>query len=323
VAVDALALLFREMASTQRDPGVVVDAVLAGVSALLVLNGPVGHRLDRILAAPGQASERRTAQQTCRAFWNAAHERWPEAKPDADRWLALLADKLGEGPWSDLAALHGAELVLVSAALDRDDNAIRYLEAMLRPHAEVLRQRHGAAVDDARQDVWASLLSGPRRLQGYSGRGSLRAWLEVTLSRRVIDAKRSKARRDEPAPPETFLALEADVHDPELRYLKERYKVEFKHSFEKAAASLTPAERNILRLHFAKRLSIDQIAALVDVHRATAARRIARARETLVERTADNLKARLQLTPTEYDSLVRLVQSQLEFSVERVLGAAD
>ena len=262
------------------------------------------------------------AQSVCGRFWKEVERRWPQVRVDQAAWLAVVAEKLGDAQWGELAKLHGSDLALATAALAGDDTAIQALAATVEPHAAVLRSRHGSAqVDDALQETWTGLLSGEQRLKDYSGRGPLRAWLEVTLSRKVIDQLRSRARRDEPAPPEDFLSLEADVHDPELRYLKERYQLEFKQSFEAAAATLTPEERNALRLHFSKRLTIDQIATLIGVHRATAARRVAKAREVLVQRTAQHLSEKLQLSQTEYDSLVRLVQSQLEFSVERVLGS--
>jgi RNA polymerase sigma-70 factor (ECF subfamily) len=56
------------------------------------------------------------------------------------------------------------------------------------------------------------------------------------------------------------------------------------------------------------------------VNRATAARWLAAAREIVKERTIRQLRARLQLNPRECESLLGLVNSQLEVSVLRHLG---
>lgn len=67
-----------------------------------------------------------------------------------------------------------------------------------------------------------------------------------------------------------------------------------KHAIEDAAAELAPRDRALLRLHLVERASIDDIAALYRVHRATVARWIQSARE--------------------------IVESELTLSLSRVLG---
>ena len=95
---------------------------------------------------------------------------------------------------------------------------------------------------------------------------------------------------------------------------------DFKQAFEHAMASLEPSERNILRMSFVSDLSIDEIGKLYSIHRATAARRLARARARLAELTREHLRQRLDLDEGEFTSIVRLVHSQLNLSISRVLG---
>lgn len=58
-------------------------------------------------------------------------------------------------------------------------------------------------------------------------------------------------------------------------------------------------ERDLLRQHVLHGRTIDEIGAALGVHRGTAARRIARARETLLKGTRRRLMARLRVTRGE------------------------
>ena len=58
-----------------------------------------------------------------------------------------------------------------------------------------------------------------------------------------------------------------------------------------------------------------------DVHRATAARWVAAVRTELGDRIRSELAARLKIAEDEVDSIVRLVKSRVDVSLERVLAA--
>ncbi|MBZ0236411.1 MAG: helix-turn-helix domain-containing protein, partial [Deltaproteobacteria bacterium] len=113
------------------------------------------------------------------------------------------------------------------------------------------------------------------------------------------------------------------AHDPELALLKARYAGELEAALRRAGEALTERERALLRLAFVDGLNVDQVGDVYGVHRATAARWIARARTRVFELTRDDLRARLALTPTEFESVVRLVRSQVELSLTRLFGATD
>ncbi len=74
----------------------------------------------------------------------------------------------------------------------------------------------------------------------------------------------------------------------------------------------------MLRGHFVGGLTIDDLAGRYGVHRATAARWIAAARDRLLVATRRAAAARLESTDAEVDSLMHLVASQLEFSLSRL-----
>jgi RNA polymerase sigma-70 factor (ECF subfamily) len=69
--------------------------------------------------------------------------------------------------------------------------------------------------------------------------------------------------------------------------------------------------------------TVDQIATVYQVHRATAARWVAKAREELARKTRDALRKRLELSQSQFESVVRMIESQIDLSIERLLATAD
>ena len=69
-------------------------------------------------------------------------------------------------------------------------------------------------------------------------------------------------------------------------------------------------------------MNIDEIGALYNVHRSTIARWRAACREALAERTRAILVAELNISTEDLDSLVRLIQSQFDVSLYRLLESS-
>ncbi|HEY6039436.1 MAG TPA: sigma-70 family RNA polymerase sigma factor [Kofleriaceae bacterium] len=149
------------------------------------------------------------------------------------------------------------------------------------------------------------------RLASYSGRGDLRAWLRAAAVRTAIDLMR--ARRAVPVAPQEL--ADAAAFDPILAGVKQRYRDEFRTAFADASQQLTDRERTLLRYKFVDDLSIDEIGTLYRVHRATVARWLAAIRETLFEGTRSRLMGVLELDELEVDSVLRLIDSQLDVSI--------
>jgi RNA polymerase sigma-70 factor (ECF subfamily) len=83
--------------------------------------------------------------------------------------------------------------------------------------------------------------------------------------------------------------------------------------------ALSPEQRNVLRLHLLDGLNIDQIGLIHQVHRATVARWLARARETVRDDTRRRLAAKIAVDGPELESIVTALHSQLDVSVQRIL----
>jgi RNA polymerase sigma-70 factor (ECF subfamily) len=152
------------------------------------------------------------------------------------------------------------------------------------------------------------------RIAEYSGRGSLINFVRVVAARLRI----SKARkRGEILTIDGSGAAESPSpgSDPELEFIKERYRGEFKRALESALRALDDEARNLLKLHFVDGLTLDQLASLFSVHRATVARRIAAAREEILAGARRLLGERLDADTRELDSLIELVRSRIDLSL--------
>src|SRR5262249_50772170 len=113
--------------------------------------------------------------------------------------------------------------------------------------------------------------------------------------------------------------LADDTDDPETAYLKRHYKDELRAAFTSAIEQLGADERRILRYAVIEQLSIDEIARLEQVHRATAARHVTRARAELVEQTRRILRSRLRVDAQQLVSILHLIESQLDVSIQGLL----
>jgi RNA polymerase sigma-70 factor (ECF subfamily) len=246
---------------------------------------------------------------------------------DPPRLLEYMAQRIPEHEdlLQALRRLHVGELTLAMACAEGSAEAIAELE-----------RRHFSIVDDAlakmpeasqqvqeiKQQLRQRLLvrdgDRPPRIAQYSGRGPLRSWLRVAGIRCAINLVHKQGREVE-LQDDILVNLAASSEDQELGHLKEQYRAEFKRAFERALASLSSQQRNVMRYHYLDRLNIDQIGKVYGVHRTTVARWLAKTREQLLKGTRGSLMAQLKIERTEFESIMRLIQSQLDASIERFL----
>jgi RNA polymerase sigma-70 factor (ECF subfamily) len=217
------------------------------------------------------------------------------------------------------------ELALATACAAGDAEAIAIVEERyLRDLDRALARFQGGSglVYEVKQRLRHKLFVGDGdgpKISTFSGRGDLGRWIRVAATREAIGLLR-KGKKEIPME-ETALAnaLTASQGDAELAYLKRLYAAEFKRAFERAIAALDPKERTVLKYHVLDGLNIDQIGAVYGVHRATIARWIANARDTLLVRTREILMDNIEVDRAEFDSIMRLIQSQLDVSLSRLL----
>jgi RNA polymerase sigma-70 factor (ECF subfamily) len=130
-----------------------------------------------------------------------------------------------------------------------------------------------------------------------------------------------KDGREMPTSDDAILEAKSSEDDPELAYMKAAYRASFRAAFQEALESLHPKERTLLKQQIVDGLGIDELGALYEVHRATAARWVQAAREKLLLRTRRTFMLRARISSDECESIMRMVRSQLDVSLHRRLAA--
>ena len=258
-----------------------------------------------------------------------ARAAWPGIDlPEADfsQYLARRVPRDAALPGA-LLRLHAADLFLTCACATGRDEAAALLRQHHRPRmrATLLSLRLAPNLaDDIEQSLWARLLTaapGARpQIEGYAGTGPLRSWLCVAA---VRQARRALERpREALLGEDALLELLGAERGSELGFLKERYRKEFRVAFSAALRTLAPRERNILRCHLDGHMTNAQIGALCGVHPGTVKRWMAAIRGTLLSETRRALSDQLNLGAAEVDSVIRLIQSDLDLSFDLMLSDA-
>lgn len=253
----------------------------------------------------------------------ATRQTYPDIGADAGEFAAYLGQRIPSDVDAKAALQDRAigDLYLAFGALAGDPAASRLVEERFAALVGVLVQQN--IVEDLARDTVQRLrlqmLAGERPgLRTYGGIGSLKAWLRISAMREAIRLQRKARGHDADELTEAFADAAAD---PALQYQRQLYQAEFRTAFEEAVSRLSVRDRNLLRQSILLGATIDDIGSVYQVHRATAARWIAAARERLVEATRQRMIELLKIAPEEYDSILTLIDSQLDVSVERVLAS--
>jgi RNA polymerase sigma-70 factor (ECF subfamily) len=155
-------------------------------------------------------------------------------------------------------------------------------------------------------------------LRDYAGRGDLRGYLRVSATRALIRAI-NRGRREVAVDDGEVFDRMLPIDDPELSILRAQYRDPVDAALRAALVGLDARARALLRYQLLDGWSIDQVGKLYGVHRATAARWLADARAALGNAIRSELAARLRIAASEVDSIVRLVQSRVDMSLDRLL----
>ncbi len=258
----------------------------------------------------------------------AGEQAWPELQVDRRAAARFVAERTSAE--ADLDPARGADWVLASECARGTPAAIALFEARLMPQivgsVRKLRLRPDeleSALQRVRTDLLVSAPDRPAGITRYGGRGELVAWLRVSAVRAAMKLARGKGRD---------VALEEDQlgervagasDDPELAYMKAVYRPHFREAFREALGALDAKQRTVLKQSLLDGMSIDALASLYQVHRATAARWVSAAREALVAATRARFQARVRVSPRECESIFRVMGSQLDVTLRRFESSAQ
>ena len=227
-----------------------------------------------------------------------------------DELVAALRARLGE-------STRVADLALAVACEHKDTAAIAMFE---RTHLAMVRRSLGklkinpAIIDDVLGWMRFELFvrPAPTLITTYTGRGDLGSWSRAIGVHEAV--KRARRLRREVSPD---LAPELPVPAPELVAMRGAYGQAFTQALSSAFGKLEAPERTLLRQYFLDGLTIDVLAELYQIHRATAARRVAAAREQLVDSVRSILKKELGIGDQSVEEIITL--SNLDESLGTLL----
>jgi RNA polymerase sigma-70 factor, ECF subfamily len=251
---------------------------------------------------------------------------WPTVTLDAEVFAAHVADRVGvrSDALDEILNLHASDLFLACACSRSVPAALAAFERFHLARIPGIVSRidsSSAFADDVAQAIRERFLVSadgqPSRIAEYSGRGALSNWVRAITVRIALRVRREQRTG---GPVDSDVAVQfRGATDPELDYLKLRYRNEYEEALRAALASLDDREAILLKLHYVDGLNIDQIGVVYGVHRSTIARWRSAIRRKILGSTREQLQRRLSLTDSEFDSVVALVRSQLAFSIRSAL----
>ena len=268
-----------------------------------------------------------------REAWLAARSTWPDVDVGAEDFAAFVRERVGgtdahADAGGGVGPTRTSDLYLACACASGDNAALAAFERAYFPEIDHAMRRHGGRgvppIDEVRQLVRTKLfVAGPGsrpKIADYSGRGDLRSWFRVAVSRVILNLS-TRPSPEVPVEDDLLAGLLGGSDTPELEHARLAYRAEFRAALDEAFAALTDRDRALLRYAFYENLTVEAIGALHGVHKTTAARWVVRAHRTLFERVRASLMERLRIGETELASVLRAFGSRLELSLERYLQA--
>jgi RNA polymerase sigma-70 factor (ECF subfamily) len=254
---------------------------------------------------------------------------WPDLTLAPEAFIQHLAERMSrdEDPVVVLPKIAGADLYLACACSRGDPAALAAFERDFIARLSARLERADALPsfsDDVKQAVRVRLLVAEEgvvpRIASYRGRGSLWVWLRLTAARLAVNLRNSQGAVDRQRVQDQDLdRLQGKNADPELAFFKAHYGAELRNAIQGALEALPAQDGNILRLHFFEGVSARTMGAMHGVSERTVQRWIRDIRERIIGETRRLLNQRFALTHAQFDSVVGLIDSQLEISIRRLL----
>lgn len=245
--------------------------------------------------------------------------------PPTDAWGFELDGQL-LAAWIQEHGHRGTDpgLQLACALFHRVPQAQAAFERVIAPKVRGALRKLGASEAEAEEHLQLArtrLLvdDGGARLASYRGVGSFEAFVTTVAVRSWTDAH----RRPPTVSDDDLARLPAAV-DLERALSRSGQKQHFAAAFRAALTSLSARERGLLRLSLVEGASIDALAPMYGVSRATVARWLAAARASLQRETLSRLSSSTRLEASELHGLMASVESGFDLSLRRfVVEAAE
>jgi len=250
---------------------------------------------------------------------------WPQIDLPQERFIAFAQARAATWQGNPERA---ADLYLACACIERIPAAVaEFMSTFGERIPQYLKRlaRNPDMVSEVRQVLITRCIVGdegrPPALTTYSATGSLEGWLRATAVREALALNRQSDRTTG----DVEAALEARMPwvDREISLFKQIYREPVSRAFASACAKLDPQDRALLRLHYVDAVTTAALATMFNISRATLIRRLADARQALVGAVKSELRAAAGVADKDFDSVLRLVHSQIDLRLSIMLRNPD
>lgn len=228
---------------------------------------------------------------------------------------AALSRRLSEHPES----VKRRDEALLAAGIEAGDRqALRWLLGQTHRAAKARRDLTPQVMAEVAAQAAELIATGASpRIRTWSGTGPLAGWVQVVTLRLATAVKEKEPRGGA----EESLAekLEAVADAPELAVVKRKYRGPVSSALATSLERLDDRQRSLLRMHHLESVSLEALAKLHKVHRATVARWLAEARQGVLDGVRDALMGGQGVGRGEVDSVMMAVHTGLELSLRRLL----
>jgi RNA polymerase sigma-70 factor (ECF subfamily) len=246
-------------------------------------------------------------------------------KPDA--FAGCLARSAEAAPFVSLETIAIEDLYLACACAQGGPGAVATFESRFggiirRAVSRVLSDSadRDEAVQRTRQALLVGSAQASAKISQYLGHGPLESWVRVAAIRLAISLGRSESTerrvRDQAA-----MAVTAAV-DPESLSIKTELRRELEAAVEQALGRLGDRERLVLRFYLVSGMTLSAIGKTIGVSQSTVSDLLAKARHSVLAHVRRSLAQRLKISKGDLASIARLVASQVDISISRLLGEA-
>jgi RNA polymerase sigma-70 factor, ECF subfamily len=279
-------------------------------------------------AAGGEYSEADlpALERRLHELWSRGRAAYPRLKVGAEAFAEHLG-RCGAPVAEGLHEVHAEDLYLVCAGLAGDKGAAAEIRAVARPViAKALKRVSGASaiVEEVEQRLLDSMFvggdAGPKLLS-YAGRGPLGTWIGISSQRQaytILRHEQAELRARQEAVARHRLA----AIDPETAAIKEKYRAQFQQAMDRAIETLDDREKMLYRMHLVEGCTLERIAAAYGVSHPTIIRWLRKARERILDEAKRHLRQSLPISSGEFDSIARLLASEIDLDITRAVATS-
>jgi RNA polymerase sigma-70 factor, ECF subfamily len=254
---------------------------------------------------------------------------WPQLDVPAEVFMGRIAAVIVREASDLLGTLHGlhtGDLYLTAGCLLGRPAAVTAFENHhLSSVGGLIKHLDATPVfaDEVRQELRRKFFVAEPptlpKLASYTGRGPLGSWVAVAAQRAALDVLR-RWNRERPTDDQVLENLLSGGLNPELLLAKAHLKHEVQQALRSALKSLPVRERIVLRLALVTGLTLDEVGTIYKVNASTISRWLCRSRRNILAAMEEFLMERAGASPSDLQSMVALVRSQVDVGLSSLLG---